>query len=182
MSKLRNLFAMFSHLDRNQKTRLAVIGGALGCIVLIASVFMLWKKDTLDTPQPDQSGAPVITDMNAPTQDYFRGSTQVVSSTEEEELRKKMEERGRVQELRLGFTADGFKPTEPEGLVLKSATMTQFELDTSNTGLPAGTKLDISIPAAGLHSQITIPGRYGYLITFFKGGEQEIILQGEGLK
>lgn len=60
--------------------------------------------------------------------------------------------------------------------------MTQFELDTSNTGLPVGTKLEISIPAAGLNSQVTIPGRYGYMITFSKNGEQEIILRGEGLK
>ena len=115
--------------------------------------------------------------MNAPTQDYFRGSTQVTTSKEEDELRKKMEERGKAQELRLGFTDKGFSETTPAITVLRSATMTQFELDTSNTGLSAGTKLNISIPAAGLHSQIMIPGRYGFLLTFNKTGEQEIILE-----
>lgn len=60
--------------------------------------------------------------------------------------------------------------------------MTQIELDASDTWLPNGSTLMLNIPTAKVSSQIMIPWRYRFLVSFDSAWEQDVILEGDAQK
>ncbi len=136
-------------LNHIPKSHLAIAGGVLGTIILLV-IIVSWMHTSKTTSTLSPEEASRILDMNAPKENYFRNSSPTTTSAEDPNLKEKLVERGQMQELTLGFARDGFRetPTETAGgiITLRASAMVQFELDTSETGLPEGTVLSLAAP------------------------------------
>ncbi|MDD2515827.1 MAG: hypothetical protein PHF46_02510 [Candidatus Gracilibacteria bacterium] len=159
----------YDFLERDKQIIVIIV--LISFFVLVITTFIITKnhKEIIKTK------------INVEKNDYFNNQKVTVSRSKEvEDLKEKMKERGQLQAMTISFNKTDLK-IETNGS-LKISTMTQIDLDASNTGFPDGTKLMLSIPSAKISSQITIPGRYRFLVNFSKNGEQDVILQGSALK
>lgn len=150
----------FKLLDNKQKIVIWVIVAILTIVLSWAFTSKKWPKEIITWQKSN----------------YFESTkTTTVTSAEISNLKEIMKERWQIQEIGIKLNKNNLEiktNTKP-----KTSTMTQLELDASESWLTEWEIYELSIPSADVNSQIMIPWRYRYMISFKQSGEQQIILK-----